>query len=417
MSKKCLMLIADGLGDRPIPQLGGKTPLEYAKTPTMDQLASNGMTGLIHPYKPGARCGTDWGHLCLFGYDPAEYYTGRGSIEAFSAGLELEPGDIAFRGNFATVDESFHVIDRRAGRISNKTEIDTLLSEIHGLEIDGYQLLVKSLTEHRLAVVLRGKGLGSQIPDVDPGTACEGKPIIRLESLSFAQEEDARTANILWHFLQKVHKIWNNSPVNNARIAKGLLPVNFILTRGSGKAMVVPPFTEKFPQARVAVIAGDATITGIGRMCGFDSFTQPSFTGGFTTDYMGKARLALDLLGTHDLVIVYIKGTDLCGHDNLPLKKAEIIENIDQIFDYWLSHEKNDDYYYAMIADHSTPCCRRDHSADPVPAFLSGKDVRVDQTNFYGERSCSNGILNHYTGAEFMETIMDYLWFSKKFGA
>lgn len=75
MSKKCLMLIADGLGDRPIPQLGGKTPLEYAKTPTMDQLASNGMTGLIHPYKPGARCGTDWGHLCLFGYDPAEYYT------------------------------------------------------------------------------------------------------------------------------------------------------------------------------------------------------------------------------------------------------------------------------------------------------------------------------------------------------
>jgi len=134
-------------------------------------------------------------------------------------------------------------------------------------------------------------------------------------------------------------------------------------------------------------------------MCGFDSFTKPSFTGGFTTDYMGKARLALELLETHDLVIVHIKGTDLCGHDNLPLKKAEVIENIDQMFEFWLGHEKKDDYYYAMIADHSTPCCRRDHSADPVPAFLSGRDVRVDQTIAYGERSCSEGILNHYTGA------------------
>lgn len=417
MSKKCVMLIADGLGDRPIPEFEGKTPLEYAKTPVLDRLAADGMTGLVHPYRPGARCGTDWGHLCLFGYDPGEYYTGRGSIEAYSAGFTLEPGDVAFRGNFASIDENFRVVDRRAGRISEQEDISALLAEIDGLEVDGYRLLVKSLTEHRLAVVLRGEGLGGHIPDVDPGTACEGKPVVDPEHMELETEADARTADILWKCLQKVHTIWQNSPVNRKRIERGVLPANFILTRGSGKAMVVPPFTKRFPGAKVAVIAGDETITGIGRMCGFDAYTKPSFTGGFTTDYLGKAKLAEELLPAYDLVIVHVKGTDLCGHDNLPKEKARIIEDIDAMFEYWTTHEKEDSCYYAMIADHSTPCCRRDHSADPVPTFLSGPDVRVDETVVYGERSCRKGILNNYTGAEFMATIMDYLWFGKKFGA
>lgn len=416
MSKKCLMLIADGLGDSPIPELDGKTPLEYAKTPEIDRLVSKGMAGLVHPYKPGARCGTDWGHLCLFGYDPAEYYAGRGSIEAYSAGMILEPGDVAFRGNFATIDEEYCVTDRRAGRISDKEEIKELLAEIEGLEIDGYRLFVKSLTEHRLALVLRGKGLGGRIPDVDPGTGCEGSPVVNPEKVETETDADRRTGMILWKCLLKIHEIWQKSPVNKKRIAAGLLPANFILTRGSGMAMVVPPFTKKFPGAKVAVIAGDETITGIGRMCGFDAYTREAFTGGFTTDYMGKARLGRELLDKYDLVIVHVKGTDLCGHDNLPKEKARIIMEIDRMFGYWLEHEGNDEYYYAMIADHSTPCCRRDHSADPVPAFLSGPDVRTDQVDTYGERSCSQGILNHYTGAGFMATIMDYLWFGRKFG-
>lgn len=417
-NRKAILLIADGLGDRPISELGDKTPLEYAQTPVIDQLVKEGMAGLVHPYRPGTRCGTDWGHLCLFGYEPQEFYTGRGSIEAYSAGLQLQEGDVAFRGNFATVDEELCVVDRRAGRISEKEQIRQLIAEVDGLEMDGVKLLVKPLTQHRLALVLRGAGLGGQIPDTDPGTACEGKTVVDpMETVQSAEADNRHTAEILWKFLMEVHRIWGKSSVNKKRIADGKFPANFILTRGSGKAMVPPPFTEKYPGAKVAVIAGDETITGIGRMCGFDGYTKESFTGEFTTDYMGKAELAMKLLPDYDLVIVHVKGTDLCGHDNLPYKKAEIVEAIDGMFAYWMSQKGSDEWYFAMTADHSTPCCRRDHSADPVPSFLAGPDVRKDVVAEYGERACAQGILNNYTGAQFMATIMDYLWFSKKYGA
>lgn len=414
--KKAILLIADGLGDRPIKELGGKTPLEYASTPHLDQLVSSGMSGLVHPYKPGTRCGTDWGHLCLFGYDPADYYTGRGSIEAYSAHMELKDGDVAFRGNLGTVDDDFTVIDRRAGRIKEKDDIDALLKAVDGMEWDGYSLHLRSLTEHRVAVVIRGEGLGGEVSDVDPGTACEGRKIIN-PSLDVKGDDNKKTAEVLWQLLHKVYDVWKDHPVNLKRIEKGLLPANFILTRGSGKAMVLPPFTSMYKGVKVAVIAGDDTITGIGRMCGFDGYRQAHFTGGFDTDYAGKAKLAQELLDQYDLVIVHIKGTDLCGHDNLPFKKAEIIEKIDTMFAYWIRENKERDIYYGMIADHSTPCVRRDHSADPVPAFLSGKDIRVDNVKTYGERTCKDGLLNQYTGSSYMATIMDYLCFTKKYGA
>ena len=415
-NKKCIMLISDGLGDRPIEEMGYKTPLEYANHPTLDMLAASGMTGLVHPYKAGTRCGTDWGHICLFGYDPEKYYTGRGSVEAYSAGMTLQDGDVAFRGNLGTVDENYVVVDRRAGRIKEKEDIDQLVAAVNGIEIDGYQLLVTSLTEHRLAVVVRGAGLGGSISDVDPGTACEGMKIVDPKEDAVG-DDNYKTAEMLWKLLHKAYEIWKDHPVNQKRVAEGKLPANFILTRGSGKAMVLPPFTSMYKGAKVAVLAGDETITGIGRMCGFDGYSKETFTGGFDTDYQGKAELAQELLENYDLVIVHVKGTDLCGHDNLPFKKAEIVEKIDTMFAYWLEQNKDRDIYYGMIADHSTPCCRRDHSADPVPVFLTGKDVRKDDVTVYGERACSKGILNQYTGATFMATIMDYLWFSKKYGA
>ena len=214
--KKAILLISDGLGDRPIKEMGGKTPLEYAVTPTLDKLAENGMTGLVHPYKAGTRCGTDWGHLCLFGYDPADFYTGRGSIEAYSAGMKLQEGDVAFRGNLGTVDDEFVVIDRRAGRIKEKEDINELLEAVNGIEIDGYSLHISSLTEHRLAVVVRGPGLGGSVVDVDPGTACEGMKIVNPYDEAIG-DENKKTAEMLWKLLHKVHEIWKNHPVSCLR--------------------------------------------------------------------------------------------------------------------------------------------------------------------------------------------------------
>lgn len=411
---KCIMLIADGLGDRPVARLGGKTPLEYADTPVLDGVCGRGMAGLVHPYRPGARCGTDWGHLCLFGYDPEPYYTGRGSVEAYSAGLVLEPGDVAFRGNLAWVDDHLTVQDRRAGRISDKGQIQELLSAISGLEEDGCRLLVRPLTEHRLALVLRGPDLCGTVLDTDPGTAKEGEPVRKPGP--YHDPKMQRTAGILWKTLTRIHEIWKDHPVNLSRAEQGFAPANFILTRGCGQAMVLPPFTDTYPGARAAVIAGDGTITGIGRMCGFDGYARESFTGGFYTDYRGKAELAASLLPDYDLVIVHVKGTDLCGHDGLPFQKVKIIEQIDSMFQYWLEHV-GEECYYAMTADHSTPCSMREHSADPVPAFFTGPDVRTDSVVHYGERTCAGGLLNQYTGAQMMAVIMDYLGFNQKYGA
>ena len=416
--KRCILLIADGLGDCPVEKLGGKTPLEYAKTPTLDALADSGMTGLIHPCSPGIRCGTDYGHLCLFGYDPSSFYTGRGSIEAYSAGIVLQKGDVAFRGNFASVDEKLRVTDRRAGRIAEKDQIEDLVRRVDGIEVDGCTVIVRSLTEHRLALVLRGEGLCGGVPDTDPGTACEGEKVQDPTKQGGEMPEAARrTARILWRALNRIHEIWEESPVNRKRREEGKLPANFILTRGCGEAMVLPPFQEKYPGAKVAVVAGDDTICGIGRMCGFDSYKQAGFTGGFETDYRGKAELAWRLSEKYDLVIVHVKGTDLCGHDSLPLKKAEIIGHIDGMFAFWMSMPGGKTCYYAMEADHSTPCARRDHSADPVPAFFAGPGTRKDCVATYGETACASGMLNGYTGAQMMAVIMDYLCLARKYGA
>ena len=125
----------------------------------------------------------------------------------------------------------------------------------------------------------------------------------------------------------------------------------------------------------------------------------------------------MELLQDYDLVIVHVKATDLCGHDDLPLKKAEVIEKIDGMYRYILENTDPAATYYIMTADHSTPCQYREHSADPVPSFFCGPDVRTDSVQHYGERACGAGLLNQYTGAQLMATIMDYLGFNPKFGA
>lgn len=413
---KAIMLIADGLGDRPIDQLNNKTPLEYANTPTLDQLTRQGISGLIHPYRPGYRVGTDWGHLCLFGNDPSEFYTGRGSIEAISAGLELTPEDIAFRGNLATIDDNWQVLDRRAGRIHEKEEIEQLVEAINGTVIGDCLFLVKALTEHRVTIVMRGPNLNGMIPDTDPGTAKEG-----LQVNNPAQQclKNAKyTAELLWQFLHLVHKTWNQHPINAKRISQGKPPANMILTRGSGAAMTPPKMQTRFPGLNAACIAGDITILGIAELCGMNGYRQPDFSGSFDTNYPGKAKLALELLNQgYNFVVVHIKATDLCGHDNKPQEKVKAFENIDNMFAFWLANSDQEKMYFAMTADHSTPCHLREHSADPVPSFIAGPHLRQDNVQQYSERACANGILNNYRGSEFTATLMDYLDCSKKLGA
>src|SRR5207249_4668038 len=165
--RKILLLIFDGLGDRPIAELGRQTPLQAARKEHLDWFAANGINGLVDPITPGIRPGSDTSHLALFGYDPVQVYTGRGPFEAAGVGIPVKEGDIAFRGNFATVDSAARVTDRRAGRIRDGT--DELAKALDGLDLGGgVRVLFRAGTEHRAAFVLRGPGLSPHVSDPDP---------------------------------------------------------------------------------------------------------------------------------------------------------------------------------------------------------------------------------------------------------
>lgn len=411
-----ILIISDGLGDRPIKALGGLTPLEYANTPNLDRLAREGCTGNVYPIAPGIPVGTDVGHMEIFGCDSNKYYPGRGPLEALSGGIEIREGDVAFRGNFGTIDEEYTVIDRRAGRIQDGTR--ELAEALSGMKLkDGTTVLVKELTQHRVAVVLRGKELSAAIVPTDVGTANEGAKLVIPCPEDPACKEAAKTAENLWEFTLNAMEILKNHPVNQERVRNGLLPANVIITRGPGQLSTIPS-TARQLGIRALCIAGDITVGGIARLVGFDYYVQDSFTGGFNTDTMGKARKAVDSIKEgYDWVIVHIKGTDLAGHDNQPLEKVRIIEEIDGLAGYIMDHISGEQCYIAFTADHSTPCEARDHTGDGVPTIIWGGDVRRDKTEKAGETFFMEGALQNLKARDIFTIQMDLMGFTKKRGA
>lgn len=403
MKKKIIVAIADGVGDRPNPELGGLTPLEYAKSPHLDQLAKEGMTGIMDLISPGITVGTDMGHLILFG-NPSENYPGRGPMEAAGVGLDLQPGDVAFRCNFATRGDNRIVVDRRAGRIRERTE--ELAALINGLQIEDVTFLFKEATEHRAVLVMRGPGLSAKVTDSDPKAPNDGHPF--KEVLPKDNTEEAKkTARILNEFLEKIYPLMDEHDVNVQRRAEGLLPANFVITRGAGQFSVIDRLGEQFGYT-AAVVAGEDTVLGVGRLSGYDVYTEESFTGNMDTNVQQKAKKALEMIENHDLVYVHLKVTDVKGHDNKPFEKAKGIELYDELVGI-LMENRPENTIIALCADHSTPCEKGEHSGEPVPIVISGSGIRRDAVEKYDEVSCAAGAINRIKGREFVWTLLDYL--------
>lgn len=414
MKRKAVLVSIDGLGDRPIDELGARTPLEAATTPTFDVIAREGVLGLVDPYGPGIPCGTDVGHLCMLGYDPKEVYSGRGPIEALGAGLDLFPGDIAFRCNFATVDHKGIVQDRRAGRISEgAAELARVLDNIT-LQ-DNVIANFAPATEHRAVLVLRGVGLSHQVSDSDPGGKNEGMAIQTVSPL-VPTEAAAKTARALEEYLTIARELLKQHPINKERILAGLLPANAILTRSGGIVTQCTPLIERFSGIRCAAVSGENTVQAIAKMTGMKTFIQPGITGSYDFNGELKASAVRELLQDHDLVLVHVKATDLAGHDGQWARKKTIIEQIDKMVAD-IKRSCSADTLIAITADHSTPCEVGEHTGDPVPAVIWGKGVRTDQQVTYGEGSCALGGLGRLTGKDFFQILIDLMGFSKKLGA
>ncbi len=406
--RKILLIIFDGLGDRPITELGHKTPLEAAPKPNLDWFAANGMNGLLDPIAPGVRAGSDTSHLALFGYDPLEVYTGRGPFEAAGVGLELQKGDVAFRCNFASVDENLVLTDRRAGRIKEGT--DQLAKALDGMKLGRIRALFKEGTEHRAVLVLRGKGLSATVSDTDPHE--EGQRILTSKPTNGKGKNTAKALNA---FTRKAYEILKDHPVNRARVEKGLPPANMVVCRGGGIAPDIEPVTKKY-DLKAAGIAGVALIKGMFRSTGMDVIEVKGATGGLDTDMVAKAEAALMALTTYDLVVVNVKAPDLCGHDGKPSEKIKVIERADLMMGHLKAHLPQD-VIVAVTADHSTPCSLKDHSGDPVPVTVFGDGVRVDEVPHFDERSVARGSLGRMRGRDLMPILLNQANRQEKFGA
>ncbi|ENN96071.1 cofactor-independent phosphoglycerate mutase [Methanocaldococcus villosus KIN24-T80] len=404
---KIIIFIIDGLGDRPNEK--GETPLKIAKKPTMNRIAEEGICGLMNAIDIGIRPGSDTAHLAILGYDPYKVYTGRGPLEAFGLGLDLKEGDIAFRCNFATVDDNFIVKDRRAGRLDFETA-KILEKEIDGLEIDGVKVIFRS-KGYRGALVLRGEGLDYMVTDADPH-----KDNVKVEEVKPLRKEAEKTAEILNKLLKIIYNKLKDHPVNIEREKKGLPPANIILPRGAGIVPKVEKFYEKY-KMKGAVICGTALIKGIGKMLGLDVIEVEGANGTPNSNIMGKAKALLNNLDKYDFFLINVKAADEAGHDGKFELKKEIIEKIDNMLSYIFENINKDSVYFVLTGDHSTPIEVKDHSADPVPIVIWGKSVRKDDVKEFDEFACAKGGLHWIKGEHVMRILLDLTNRNEKFGA
>ncbi|MGB9636686.1 MAG: 2,3-bisphosphoglycerate-independent phosphoglycerate mutase, partial [Thermoplasmata archaeon] len=378
--EKILIVICDGLGDRPVKEFGGKTPLQMAKKPALNRIARKGICGMMYPIDVGIRAGSDTSHLAILGYDPYKIYTGRGPYEAAGVGLEVKGGDVAFRCNFSTVDENLVVKDRRAGRIKEGTA--EIAKSLDGMEIENVKVLFKESIEHRAVLVLRGNGLSPYITDADPHA--ENQKVQDVKALKPDAELTARVVN---QFVRESYRILKDHPVNRERIAKGLPPANIVLPRGAG---IVPhiPKIEEIHHIKGAAITGIALVKGVCRVAGLDILEVKGATGGLDTDMIAKSEAAVKALDNYDLVFINIKAPDICGHDGNAREKVKVIQRIDEAMNYILRNS-GQEFVMALTADHTTPVSVKDHTGDAVPLAIYGPGVRRDAVRSFDEIACA----------------------------
>ncbi len=409
---KGMMIILDGLGDRPVPEFGGYTPLESAYTPELDALAARGSTGLMSTYMPGVPVCTVTGTAALMGIPAAQAVIPRGPIEAAGVGMKIAPGDVALRCNFATVRGPvgrFSLLDRRAGRIDVQTdELAEALSRELG-EYEGISARVRPATEHRAVLALKGAELSASISDVDPGDGWEERGILTCRALDTDDGSARRTAEAVNHFVMRSHVILEQHPVNRDRAKRGLPCANILLPRRAGQILRLKSLVNALG-LRAALVSGEATLFGLARLLGITSITERGFTGSPETDLAGKARAAQIALESHDLVFLHVKGTDTLSHDGDARGKRAMLERIDRAFAPLF---QNRELVVAVAADHSTACVTRRHTGDPVPVVLASPWGRRDRCRHYDEASCAQGGLGHITSNGLIWSLLDQMGFTQ----
>lgn len=385
---KIVLVVADGLGGLPRDP-AGLTELETARTPNLDSLAQRGVLGLSIPVKPGITPGSGPGHLALFGYDPLEHIIGRGALEATGIGFELGPHDVAVRANFCTLDAAGRIIDRRAGRIST-AEAAPLAHRLREVQIEGVEVFVEHVKEHRFVLVLRREGLGGNVLDTDPQTI--GVPPLEPRATDEASQPTARAAA---EFVSQA-----------CRLLADESKANGVTLRGFSRRPDLPSYEELYG-LRAAAIAVYPMYRGLARLAGMTVLGQPQ-----------TLAEQLDLLAAHweqyDFFFLHYKYTDSTGEDGDFAGKVRRIEELDAHVPRITALRPK---VIIVTGDHSTPSLLRSHSWHPVPTLLVSECCRSDDSTEFSERACLRGGLGQFEAKYLMLLALANAGRLSKFGA
>ncbi|MDP8233373.1 MAG: alkaline phosphatase family protein [Candidatus Saelkia tenebricola] len=420
---KIFYVILDGVGDRPIEDFDGKTPLEAAVTPHIDKLAKEGKTGLILPVGEGIAPESDVAVISILGYDAEKYYTGRGPLESYAEGLDIQDGDLAYRVNFATIEkDSDNLIDRRVGRNLTTEEAKALGEEINQkvkLSTCNADFWFRPTIGHRGVLVIRSYdgALTHAVSNTDPAYGKHGLFGVAKETFEhklqrcvpdkgYENDETAkRAADLTNEFIEKARKVLDESEINKQRILSGKLSGNVILTRDAGDSLPKFPKLPDIHNIRFSSLVEMPVERGIALLTGMKIIEVPPPTKDQKSDYELRVKRVLENMDDFDLVYIHLKGPDEPAHDgNFELKK-ESIELIDKhFFGNLLPRLDLSQVIFAVTGDHSTPCEIKAHSDDPVPLLVFGKGC--DATSCFGESEAKNGEIGTILGKEVLSLLL-----------
>lgn len=418
--RQLLYVCLDGLGDEPIPELDGLTPLEAARTPNLEALARGGRQGLVHTVGPDVAPESDIAVFAILGYDPRQDHPGRGVLEALGAGMDFRDGDLAYRVNFAT-REGGEIVDRRVGRGLASEEAAGLAEEVNReVTLRGATAELRATVEHRGALVIRSREgrLSAEVTNTDPAYAREGSLGVALESFENrvaeaapmdGSEEARRSAALTNAWVEGAARVLEGSPVNERRRERGRLAANVVLTRDAGDHIPrLTPIGARFGPSWGCFVEMPVE-RGIALVLGMAPVDAP--TGAARLErYAAWAALATEALGGYDALYVHIKGPDVPGHDGLAGEKRDVIEDIDRAFFGELAGRiDRGRTLVAVTADHSTSCLRRAHTSGPVPLLVNGPGVGADRTEAFGERAAGGGSLGTVRGVEILPRLVELM--------
>lgn len=374
---KYIVLLGDGMADYPVPELGGKTPLEKADKPNMDYLAQNGEMGLVKTVPDSFPPGSDVANLSVFGYEPSVYYTGRSPLEAVSMGIEMKDTDMALRCNLVTLsdEETYEdkaMIDYSSGEISTEEAAELIKAIADNLNSDAFSFFPGISYRHCLIWKNGRYGI-----DFTPPHDISGKKIT-----SYLPQGKDRA--LFLSLMKQSEAILKNHPVNLKRIERGLNPATSIWLWGQGKKPLLKPFREKYGLSGSVISAVDL-IQGIGILAGLKAVHVEGATGNLHTNYAGKAQAALrELENGSDFVYIHVEAPDECGHQGLIEGKVQSIEKIDsELLSPLLRGLEKWDYSLLLLPDHPTPLSIRTHARNPVPYVIYRKNKHYSHTGHH----------------------------------